>query len=51
MLGPGPPPQTQLQLHPDPADGPGAAGEGGDAAGLLSLPAGGLETGNPGHVR
>lgn len=51
VLGPGPPPQTQFQLHPDAADSPGAAGEGGDAAGLLPLPAGRLETGDPGHVR
>lgn len=51
VLGPGPPPQAQLWLHPDPADGPGAAGEGGDAAGILSLPAGRLEGRDPGHVR
>ena len=51
VLGPGPPPQTQFLLHSGPADGPGAAGEGRDAAGLLPLPAGGLETGDPGHVR
>lgn len=50
MLGPGPPPQAQLQLHPDPADSPGAAGEGGDAAGILPLPAGRLEGRDPGHV-
>lgn len=50
VLGPGPPSQTQFQFHPGPADGLGAAGEGRDAAGFVPLLAGGLETGDPGHV-
>lgn len=51
VLGSGPPPQAKLCLHPGSAVCSRATGDGRDASGLFPLPAGWLETGDPGHVR